>query len=127
MFLNGWHTPHPTFFVKKWIYDQYGVFDTQFKIAADIDFMLRVLEINRVTTKYLPQLTLKQRNGGKSTSSLKNVFLAQKESLMALKKNKMKVKYFTYFYGKFSEKIKEYSIISFIKDFSSKLCVFLSC
>ena len=35
--------PHPTFFVKKEVYDIYGQFDVQYKIAADLDFVLRIL------------------------------------------------------------------------------------
>lgn len=34
--------PHPSTFVRKEIYDKYGVFDTQYLIAADYDLMLRL-------------------------------------------------------------------------------------
>jgi len=33
---------HPTVFVKKEVYEKYGIFDTQYKIAADYDFLLRI-------------------------------------------------------------------------------------
>lgn len=33
---------HPTVFVKRKIYEKYGMFDTSYKIAADYDFLLRI-------------------------------------------------------------------------------------
>ncbi|MEN8265181.1 MAG: glycosyltransferase family 2 protein, partial [Nitrospirota bacterium] len=44
LFHKGWMPPHPTFFVKKKIYDTYGYFNTNFKISADYELMLRFLE-----------------------------------------------------------------------------------
>ena len=41
-FFKGWHPPHPSLFIKKSVYDRCGLFDTDFKIAADFEFMLRV-------------------------------------------------------------------------------------
>jgi len=48
---KGWMPPHPTFFVKKHIYEKYGLFNTDFKIAADYELMLRFLyrhKINKI-------------------------------------------------------------------------------
>ncbi|MEM9052454.1 MAG: glycosyltransferase family 2 protein, partial [Bacteroidota bacterium] len=42
-FLKGWMVPHPTFFVKKEVYDKYGLFNTDLKTSADYEFMVRVL------------------------------------------------------------------------------------
>ncbi len=43
LFESGWHPPHPSFFVRKSIYDKYGIFNTDFKIAADYELMLRFM------------------------------------------------------------------------------------
>ena len=43
-FKRGWHPPHPTFYVSKRIYDRYGYFDLEFKLASDFELMLRFLE-----------------------------------------------------------------------------------
>ena len=45
-FSKGWHPPHPSLFVKKSVYDSCGLFDTNLKIAADFEFMLRAFEKN---------------------------------------------------------------------------------
>jgi Glycosyltransferases involved in cell wall biogenesis len=43
----GWMPPHPTFFVKKEIYENYGYFNTSFKIAADYEIILRFFSKGR--------------------------------------------------------------------------------
>ena len=48
--LKGWHPPHPTFFVKKYIYNKYGLFDINLRISADFDLMLRFLEKHKIST-----------------------------------------------------------------------------
>ena len=58
---RGWMPPHPSFFVKKSVYDQFGLFDLSFKIAADYDFMMRVLFKEKISTVYLPEVLVKMR------------------------------------------------------------------
>ena len=86
---QGWMPPHPTFFVKRAIYEQQGLFDTSFKIAADYDVMLRFLGKNKITTQYIPYVLIKMRVGGASNKSLKNIILKSKEDLKAMKNNEM--------------------------------------
>ncbi len=43
MFSYGWMPAHPTFFVKRKVYEKYGVFRTDLKIAADFDILSRFL------------------------------------------------------------------------------------
>ena len=43
-FLSGWVPPHPAFFCRKNIYEKYGFFRKDFKIAADFELMLRFIE-----------------------------------------------------------------------------------
>ena len=83
----GWMPPHPTFYVKKQVYDQHGLFDTSFKIAADYESMLRFLGKHRITTVYLPRVMVKMRIGGASNRSLKNIIRKSREDLRAMKVN----------------------------------------
>ena len=48
----GWMPPHPTFFVRRQVYDRFGSFDLQFKIAADYELMLRLMLIHRINARY---------------------------------------------------------------------------
>ena len=85
---KGWMPPHPTLFLKKSIYDQYGLFDLDFKIAGDYDFILRVLK-NNINLKYIPKVLYKMRVGGASNKSIKNIIQKSKEDLRALNKNQI--------------------------------------
>jgi len=86
---TGWMPPHPTFFIKKEIYDKYGLFDTNFSIAADYDIILRFLGKYKINTAYLPEVMIKMRIGGKSNKNIKNIKLKMKEDIKALKKNRI--------------------------------------
>ena len=84
---RGWMPPHPTFFVKRIVYEKYDAFDTSFKIAADYDIILRFLGKHQVTTHYIPEVLIKMRVGGESNKGLKNIFQKTKDDLRAMKNN----------------------------------------
>jgi glycosyltransferase len=86
---NGWMPPHPTFYMKRDLYKKYGLFDLNFKIAADYDSLLRYLWSNKVKMSYLPRVVMKMRVGGASNRSLKNVIQKTKEDISALKNNQL--------------------------------------
>src|SRR3990170_6546042 len=83
---KGWMPPHPAFFVRKNIYDLYGLYDTTLKIASDYDLILRFLGKYKISTAYLPEVLVKMRWGGKSNRSLKNIIEKSYEDYRALKK-----------------------------------------
>lgn len=85
---KGWMPAHPTLFLKKEVYQKHGNFDLNFKIAADYDFMLRILKDERLTFAYLPKVVTNMRVGGAS-NALGNIKQKMKEDLKALKKNKV--------------------------------------
>ncbi len=90
-FKMGWHPAHPTFFVEKEIYGKYGLFNTDLKIAADYELMLRFLEKYKISSCYIPEVLVKMRLGGTSNQSLKNIIQANKESIKAWKINELKI------------------------------------
>ena len=83
---KGWMPPHPTLFLRKEVYEQAVAFDTQFKIAADYDFILRVFQIPHLKIHYLPQVLMLMRQGGAS-SKVSNLVAKSKEDLRVLRKN----------------------------------------
>ena len=83
---RGWMPAHPTFFVKRSLYEQYGNFDITYRIAADYDFMLRVLS-RGIKAVYLPLVMYKMRMGGESNKSVKNIVRKMKEDHRALRSN----------------------------------------
>ncbi|PML61254.1 glycosyl transferase [Vibrio breoganii] len=84
---SGWMPPHPTFFMKRDLYLKYGLFNLDYKIAADYDSILRYLWVNNVTASYLPKVVTKMRVGGASNRSLANIIEKTKEDIQALKDN----------------------------------------
>jgi len=90
-FKYGWHPAHPTFYIKKSVYDKYGLFDLSFKLAADFEIMLRFLDRFKISTTYLKEPLVKMRLGGETNKSFKNIFNQNLECLRAFKKNDLKV------------------------------------
>lgn len=94
-FANGWMPPHPTFFVRKEVYQKFGVFNTEFKSAADYELMLRFIEKNKISIAYLPEYTVKMRMGGKSNVSVQNRLNANLEDRRAWEINGLKPRFYT--------------------------------
>jgi glycosyltransferase len=107
MFLKGWMPPHPSFFLKKEAYTEFGNFNTSFRSAADYELMLRMLHKHKISTAYLPEVIVKMRVGGVSNSSVKNRVKANREDKRAWEINGLKPGMLT-FIRKPLSKIKQY-------------------
>jgi len=68
----GWMPPHPTLYVKRFVYEKFGNYDESFGTAADYEFMIRVFYKNYVSCTYLPQVIVNMKMGGISNKSLAN-------------------------------------------------------
>ena len=96
-FLNGWMPPHPTFFVRKELYDKYGLFNISLWGAADYELMLRFLYKHGAKAAYLPKVLVNMRIGGQSNTSLINRLRANLEDRKAWKLNDIKPHWYTLF------------------------------
>ena len=96
-FYFGWMPPHPTFFVKKECYLNFGLYSLSLRSAADYELMLRFIHKNNIKVSYLPEIIVKMRVGGVSNISLKNRILANREDKKAWKINNIRPKAFTFF------------------------------
>jgi glycosyltransferase involved in cell wall biosynthesis len=86
-FAYGWMPAHPTFFVKKEFYEKYGLFKTDYKIAADYEILVRFLKKYELSYFYLNQVIIKMRMGGVSTSGFKSNYILNKEIIRACAEN----------------------------------------
>jgi glycosyltransferase involved in cell wall biosynthesis len=68
-FLNGWMPPHPTFFLRRKIYDQFGLYRTDLGTSADYELMVRLLVKHGVNVRYIPHVLVHMRTGGLSNVS----------------------------------------------------------
>ncbi len=94
-FYYGWMPPHPTFFVRKEVYDRIGLFNTDLRSAADYELMLRILLKYHISTHYIPRVIVKMRAGGMSNATLFNRLRANREDRLAWKLNGLKPYFFT--------------------------------
>ncbi len=94
-FLYGWMPPHPTVFVRRKVYEQYGAFNLSLKSAADYEFMLRVLYKEKCPVAYLPKTIVKMRDGGQSNQSIKHRIFANREDKKAWALNGLQPYFFT--------------------------------
>jgi len=84
---NGWMPAHPTLFLKKEVYTKHGNFNLSYKIAADYDFMLRILKDETLKFAYFSKVITKMRVGGASNRSIQNIIQKTKEDYKAVTTN----------------------------------------
>jgi glycosyltransferase len=84
----GWMPPHPTLFIRKKLYIELGLFNTNYKISADYDFILRLINKGNIKISYLPKVLVKMRLGGQSNASFRKIFLKSYEDYLILHRNK---------------------------------------
>ncbi len=86
-FRLGMQPPHPGFFFKKEVLQKVGLFNTNFKISGDFDWLLRTIKVNKAKVMYTPFISVSMRHGGISSSGFKSTFLMNKENLKSIKAN----------------------------------------
>lgn len=91
LFEKGWMPAHPTFFVRRKIYEQYGGFDLDFPRQADFELTMRFLEVHNIKSVYVPNIWVKMRMGGVSNNSAGGVIKGNIEAYRACCKNGLRV------------------------------------
>ncbi|GHV42947.1 glycosyl transferase [Spirochaetia bacterium] len=102
MFRFGFMPAHPTFFTYKDNFDKFGYYQTDYKIAADYELLIRFLYKSKIIYKYLPFDFMKMRVGGISTASFKSRIILNQEIVRGCRENNiytnmfiLSLKYFT--------------------------------
>lgn len=98
----GFMPAHPSFYARREIYEKYGLYSLDFKLAADYDMMVRLFCKYHISAKYIPKDFVTMRTGGASTKNISHRLLLTKEDAYACRKNGIysniifcSVKYFT--------------------------------
>lgn len=86
-FARGFMPAHPTFFVRRKYYERFGLFKTDYKIAADYDLLIRFLYVNKLRYRYLPVTMVTMRKGGVSSSGIKSNIILNNEIIRACREN----------------------------------------
>ena len=85
--MHGWMPAHPSFYCRREVYQNYGLFDASFKIAADFEQLLRLIYIHKIKTQYIKKDFVTMRLGGASNDGLKSRIAIMKEHLRGFRKN----------------------------------------
>ena len=92
---TGWMPGHPTLYLKREVYETYGLYKTDYRIAADYEYMIRILKDGKVKLSYIPEVLIKMSHGGTSTNGLGAYLEGLREGHRALKENKIKFAFVT--------------------------------
>ncbi len=84
---EGWMPGHPTLFLRRAVYEKYGLYDTSYRCAADYEFMVRFLKEPENRLAYVPEILVAMFYGGTSNAGLKNYLVSFKEGYLALRRN----------------------------------------
>jgi glycosyltransferase involved in cell wall biosynthesis len=108
LFPKGWVPPHPTFFVRRCIYEKHGLFDLNYSLAADFELMARFLERREIKSVYIPKIFVKMRFGGASNKSVINIIRQNIEIYKASKNNDVPLSLPSFLAVKIVSRIKQF-------------------
>jgi glycosyltransferase involved in cell wall biosynthesis len=91
----GWMPPHPTFFVRRRLYEQYGGFNLDMGTCGDYELMLRLVHRHGARLSYVPRTLVKMRAGGASNASLAARLKANQNDRLAWTINGLNPYWFT--------------------------------
>lgn len=85
---------HPTLFLRRNVYEKYGLFDSSYRIGGDFEFIARIFRGGKIRSHYIPKVLVRMQLGGVSTSGLRSTLLLLKENLRACKTYGIPTSYF---------------------------------
>lgn len=108
LFAKGWCPPHPTFFVKRTIYAQQGLFNTTYRMGNDVELMMRFLEKAKIKSAYIPQVLVHMRAGGVSNRGFKNILIQNKCILQAARALEIPFSTYGFVFGKLKSRLLQF-------------------
>jgi glycosyltransferase involved in cell wall biosynthesis len=107
-FAKGWCPAHPTFYVRRSVFERLGIFDLGYKMAQDVELMMRYLEIGKINVVYIPQVLVRMRIGGVSNRDLKNIMLQNLEVIKALKYHRLNFSLLNFLVNKLIDRLVQF-------------------
>lgn len=87
LFRFGFMPPHPSVYVRRECYEEFGLYKIDYKIAADYELLIRFLKVNKLKTSYLNFCVVTMRTGGDSTRNWKSNWILNKEIVRGCREN----------------------------------------
>ena len=91
LFEKGWMPAHPTFFIRRSVYEKYGNFDLNYHFQSDFELTMRFLAIHKIRSIYIPRVFVKMRMGGVSNNRLSSIIRGNLEAYRVCKKHGLSV------------------------------------
>ena len=83
----GYVPAHPSFYCRRELFEKFGGYQTDYKIAADHELLIRFLVKERVRSVCLPEVMVVMRLGGVSTRSVESTLILNRENIRACRAN----------------------------------------
>lgn len=83
----GWMPAHPTLLLRRELYERFGLFRTDYRIAGDFELVARMFHGDTLKYRHVPEVLVRMRTGGISTGGWRNTLLLNREVLRACREN----------------------------------------
>ena len=83
----GWMPAHPALFLRRSVYERFGKFRTDYRIAGDFELVARIFHGGTLAYRHVPEVLVRMRTGGISTGGWRNTLLLNREVLRACREN----------------------------------------
>lgn len=83
----GWMPAHPALFLRRGVYERFGVFRTDYRIAGDFELVARIFHDGTLKYRHVPEVWVRMRIGGISTGGWRSSVLLNREVLRACREN----------------------------------------
>lgn len=83
----GFMPAHPSFYVRREVYEKYGLYDLDFRTSSDFEMMVRLFGKNKIKAKYIPMDFVTMRAGGESTAGMEAKKKVNRDIAASLKKH----------------------------------------
>ncbi len=82
----GFMPAHPSFYVKRSVYQEAGGYALDYKIASDYDMMVRLFHKHKIRANYIAMDFVTMRTGGVSNANMKSRLLTTREDVKACRR-----------------------------------------
>lgn len=90
----GWMPAHTTLFLRRRVFERFGLYKTDYRIAADFEFVARILKDEDIVSRYVPDIWVHMQTGGVSNAGLASKLTLNREVLRACRENGIPTNYF---------------------------------
>lgn len=83
----GFMPAHPSFYVRREVYEKYGLYDLDFRTSSDFEWMVRLFAQHPIRAKYIKKDFVTMRAGGESTNGMAAKRKVNNDIVASLKKH----------------------------------------